>query len=112
MNNTRTRMILWVLFVVLLMYPCWTMLMLFTNYSPVSEAVEEVRRQGSKRGYQMKGGIGDITSEPNDVGACEVVITFRDYSISPPQQEIEVRARRAWAFGKWELLEVNKKPIQ
>ena len=93
----------------LLAYFFWVSMLFFANYSPVPEAAEEVRRQGAKYGYRMEGYLGDITSEPNDAGGCEVRLEFSDYSVDPPQRAVTVKARRSSALSQWEIIEVGEK---
>ncbi len=101
-----------VLLTSLLGYFSWSAMWYFASYSPVPEAAEEVRRQGAKYGYRMEGYLGDITSEPNDTGGCEVKLEFSDYSVDPPRRAMTVHARRSWALGQWEIVEFSEKPLR
>lgn len=91
--NRRWRILIWITTIVVFCCCAWVALLFVVNYAPVLEAEEKVRTWGAERGYQMKGYVGDITTEPNEVGACEVRFDFQDYSTDPPKRTVSIHAR-------------------
>ena len=92
-------------------YVCWQIVWYVTCHSPVPEAASVIQQHGSHSGYEMRGFIGQITSEPNQIGGCEVRIEFCDFSTNQPKRTMIVEAKRSWALAPWFVTDVNEKPI-
>lgn len=95
----------------MLVRPCWQVMWFFTCYSTVPDAADTARRYAEARGYRMEGYIGDILSEPDALGACEVRFDFPDLSADPPRRVVTARLHRGWALGGWDVVEMRAEPF-